>query len=762
MTTIKNTASSAQQAAAQRAREEAARRAQEAAARRAQEEAARQAAAQRMQAPARPQAPATRATPAALTSGFTPRGAPTPLQLAPAAPQLSAQGAGFSPAALQRLVASGQAPQLSKPQPYDVAGATSNLSGYRYAPEGDGTTVTEAVAEHVVRGGVATGEDGALNCTQAAYESQEYFANQNPPVETEIVAAGDHAVLRMPNGSYWDPSRAMTGQDGFLTPAQAQPYEGVDGVTVAERRDLEAAAAANLQALGSGATVDEQLQAARTGAEQRAKALGQDGQAGEVSATTQANDVSGSADPQALATGSYADWLRLPPVLPDPGMSGSLLVESPGQRYEVSVGTSSVTESENGDMVTVSLQVTAAAQASGEFDAGVVEGGGAVFAGGRVSVEVTMGREQYEAWRSGELTTPINPMDPSTMPPGTGVMIRAEAVEGSEFDAALTRRYAGVFGSTSHVESEGIAVGISNVSNPDDPSSNVVRVVVGPTQGVSNEMQLGVKLEGGGITASASLGRTDTSQSYDLVVADFDMNTAEGRAAYDHFLRSGELPQESGSGVRLGTLQQTDDTSTASIGVEVEIEQGEGSVTAGGALDWGTNAATTRTITWEDGTVERQMGGNTGSATIELTEVDPPGDAPPTRTFKLGNTALEGMTATAMAMAFNGGQPVNFDGQVNFEWTLTEADAMDLRDDARAYAAWHQEEFGFPPDKNSLQGRLAAAETPGEVFFVLAIHRGSPDYVGAQLDLMYHMEGSPLRGETPPGVSSIQVDDQPE
>jgi hypothetical protein len=43
-----------------------------------------------------------------------------------------------------------------------------------------------------------------------------------------------------------------------------------------------------------------------------------------------------------------------------------------------------------------------------------------------------------------------------------------------------------------------------------------VRVVVGPTEGVSNEMQLGVKLEGGGITASASLGRTDTSQSYDL------------------------------------------------------------------------------------------------------------------------------------------------------------------------------------------------------------------------------------------------------
>jgi hypothetical protein len=461
-------------------------------------------------------------------------------------------------------------------------------------------------------------------------------------------------------------------------------------------------------------------------------------------------------------TGSYADWLRLPPVLPEPGTSGSVLVESPNQRYEVSVGTSNVTESANGDMVTVSLQVTAAAQASAEADAGVVQGGMAVFAGGRVTVEVTMGREQYEAWRNGELAVPINPMDPSTMPPGTGVMIRAETVEGSEFDAALTRRYAGVFGATGSVESEGIAVGISNVSNPNDPNSNVVRVVVGPTEGVSNEMQLGVQLEGGGITARASLGRTDTEQSYDLVVADFDMNTAEGRAAYDHFLRTGELPPASGSGVRVGTLQQTDETSTASIGGEVEIEQGEGSVTIGGAIDWGTNAATTRTISWDDGTVERQMGGNTGSATIEVTEIDPPGDAPPTRTFTLGNTALEGMEATAMAMAFNGGQPINFDGQVNFQWTLTDADAMELRDEAQAYAAWHEEEYGFPPDKNSLQGRLATAETPEEVYFVLATYRGSPDYVGAQLGLMYTTPGSPLEGQVPPGASSIQVDDQPE
>jgi hypothetical protein len=120
------------------------------------------------------------------------------------------------------------------------------------------------------------------------------------------------------------------------------------------------------------------------------------------------------------------------------------------------------------------------------------------------------------------------------------------------------------------------------------------------------------------------------------------------------------------------------------------------------------------------------------------------------------------MEATAMAMAFNGGQPVNFDGQVNFKWALTEADAMELRDDARAYVDWYTEEYGEPPPDGSLQVRLAEAETPNEVFFVLAIHRGSPDYVAAQLGLMYTMEGSPLVGQTPPGAATLEVDAQPE
>jgi hypothetical protein len=759
MTTIKNPPRSSMQDAAQRAREEAARRAQEEAIR-------RQAEAQRAQQTARSQAQAP-AKPAAFTSGFVQRAA-APVQLAPSAPQLSVQGAGFSPASLQRMVASGQAPELSRARPYDVAGAASNLSGYRYAPEGDGTTVAEAVAEHVVRGGVATGKDGALNCTQAAYESQDYFARQNPPVQTEIVAADDHAVLRMPDGRYWDPSEAMLGQDGFLTPTEARPYEGVDGVTVAERRDLEAAATASMAALGSGATVDERLVAARTGAERRAGTLGTDGQAGEASATARANqvDVTGSEDPAALVSGSFAEWLQMPPVLPPPGTSASLLVEAPGQRYDVSVGTSNIADSATGEQVTVTLQAVAAGQNTGEFQGTVVEGSAAVFVGGQVSIELTMDRSQYDAWKNGQLATPINPMDPSSMPPGTGAMIRAEAMAGGEFEIALKRQHVAVFGAASTVASEGIAVGISNVSDPNNPNSNVMRVVLGPTEGVSNEMQLGVRLQGGGVSVSASLGRSDSAQSYDLVVADFDMNTPEGREAYSHFTRTGELPEASGTGARIGRLQQLDESSTASIGAELAIEEGEGAnkgaVTLGGAIDWGTNAASGRLLTWDDGTVEWSMGGNTGTATVEFAGIDPAGDAPSTRTFTLGNTALGESESNALAMAFNGGQPVNFGGEVNFQWTLTDEDAMALRDDARAFMAWHESQFGYAPDAGSLQARLAAAETPDQVTIEIFNSRASPEYLGTQLNLMYTWEGSPLEGQIAPGVATLELDPQPE
>jgi len=178
--------------------------------------------------------------------------------------------------------------------PYGVDAVTAQLQGYTFAPEGDGTTLNEAIVEQELHGTI-DGEDGALNCTQSAAVAQDAFAAQNPPVHTEVVVADAHAVLRMPDGTYYDPSLAMLGKDPWVDGA---PYECVDGVTVQERKEIAAAASAAAEALPPGTTAAQRDAAALAAADNTASAMGENGVAGEASATTNAN---GSPEDEARA-----------------------------------------------------------------------------------------------------------------------------------------------------------------------------------------------------------------------------------------------------------------------------------------------------------------------------------------------------------------------------------------------------------------------------------------------------------------------------
>jgi hypothetical protein len=99
------------------------------------------------------------------------------------------------------------------------------------------------------------GTDGALNCNQASAEAQTYFSGLNPPVDTEIVVANGHSVLRMPDGRYYDPSRAMEGGAGgssMLSAEETLPYQGESGVTVADRDLIASEARRAVEGLPSG------------------------------------------------------------------------------------------------------------------------------------------------------------------------------------------------------------------------------------------------------------------------------------------------------------------------------------------------------------------------------------------------------------------------------------------------------------------------------------------------------------------------------
>ncbi|HEX8823713.1 MAG TPA: hypothetical protein VF794_27575 [Archangium sp.] len=191
---------------------------------------------------------------------------------------------GLSPSELEAMLHDNKLPT------YDVRGANRHMEGFRYAEEGAGTSLVDSIVAMELNGGrVDLGKDNALNCTQAAVVAQDYFNDQNPPVESEIVVGDEHAVLRMQDGRYYDPSRAILGEDPFLTPEQAEPYEGVDGVSVAEREEMAASSRQAMEALPPGASEAERRRAGTVAARREAGTLGSDGQAGEVSANQLAN-----------------------------------------------------------------------------------------------------------------------------------------------------------------------------------------------------------------------------------------------------------------------------------------------------------------------------------------------------------------------------------------------------------------------------------------------------------------------------------------
>lgn len=275
------------------AAQEAARRAAEAA-RRAAEAAARQAAAQAAARQAAAQAAAR--APQQLREGAQQRVAQLAERHLSGSPPVNLRGdantvgvrhgGGLSPSALQALVHGNKLPT------YDVNGANRHMAGFRYAEEGAGTSLLDSVVAMELNGGrVDYGRDNALNCTQASVVAQDYFHGQQPPVETEIVVADGHSVLRMPDGRYYDASQAIAGEDPFLDPEEAAPFQGVDGVTVAEREELTASAREAMDALPPGASAEDRRRAGTAAARRESTTLGSDGQAGEVSANQLANGL---------------------------------------------------------------------------------------------------------------------------------------------------------------------------------------------------------------------------------------------------------------------------------------------------------------------------------------------------------------------------------------------------------------------------------------------------------------------------------------
>ncbi|WP_309893360.1 hypothetical protein [Archangium sp.] len=245
--------------------------------------------------PVAPKAKPVKPPPAKAPLAPTARGLPTAdgFSAAPSRPApVNLSGASVA-SAMANAARGLLAQNVTGPQAfsYDRAlpGAVSRLSGFSYAPEGAGSLAADAIARNALTGRTATGTDGQLNCVEGAVEAQDYFAEQTPPVKTELVVAGDHAVLRMPDGRYFDPTQVMDGKvgaDPFLSSQEAEQFRGVDGITVEERRTMENGARQAAAELPPGATQAQREQAA-IGA---VRSLASEGALDEASALQRANN----------------------------------------------------------------------------------------------------------------------------------------------------------------------------------------------------------------------------------------------------------------------------------------------------------------------------------------------------------------------------------------------------------------------------------------------------------------------------------------
>lgn len=166
----------------------------------------------------------------------------------------------------------------------------------------------------------------------------------------------------------------------------------------------------------------------------------------------------------------------------------------------------------------------------------------------KASYEVSM---PEDAAKTTDLAS-VNPFDPDSMPTGTVVKIDGSNYTSNEFKAtfknlALSSKITDEKGTSLLVEKTG---------------DNTVRVTSGPTAAISAYNGVGVDFG----VASAMLGRDDQLSSATLKTAEFDLSSDEGKASFNNFAATGEMPADNGNGVaNVQTIEKLDYSSQTKL-----------------------------------------------------------------------------------------------------------------------------------------------------------------------------------------------------
>lgn len=178
----------------------------------------------------------------------------------------------------------------------------------------------------------------------------------------------------------------------------------------------------------------------------------------------------------------------------------------------------------------------------------------------------------------------INPFDPRSMPIGSTVTMNGGDYAKTDLDTAFR-----------HIALESSVKDASGVSSIiERVDEDVVRVTAGPTEALTNSFGLGVDIH----DFKAMLGNTTTLGGASLHTAEFDLSTAEGQAAYDSYLVTGEIPAEPSTGISgVTTIQKVTYDSESSIELSSPV----------GGFEWGLGETNMNMVntTYPDGTSEQ-------------------------------------------------------------------------------------------------------------------------------------------------------------
>lgn len=369
------------------------------------------------------------------------------------------------------------------------------------------------------------------------------------------------------------------------------------------------------------------------------------------------------------------------------------------------------------------------------------------FTGTRVTYEAVVTPEQGARIADGDLSSAPNPLDPMSMPVGTGVLIRGQTLQGSHFEA----NYKLLHLTGTHTDLSGQGFGVRRVD------AHTFEIVAGDVETVENDLFVGLGYRG---VAAIGLSSDRSLEERSMSIARLDLRTEEGQAAYQAFMSGGQMPEWSPPGVlQAGTTEILDAEHAARFGVEI------------GGFGWGTelnsselNLVQTR---WADGSTDYansyRIGDNHYS---EVTwRAGASGEAVPgSARYGLMLAEYDPYLSSYLNDAYGadfgnleGHQSVSYDGNQHVRLEFTEAELIAMRDDARAYMNaddYRRERFEAQQSQDmggtDFTESLALAETADEVFGVLSNsfyrHSLSEGLLGLSLD----------NGRNPPGTLTIR------